>query len=559
MSAATIELKEDPAKIRIAATSLGDLLLNANDRYPDKVALIFGDQKTTYAELTAAVMQRARSLMALGVKPRDHVGILLPTGLQFVETFFAAVICGAVAVLMNARYRASELNYIVENADLKILLTTDAIAEQVNFVERLNEAFPDLAKQTNASRLALGAAPKLEKLVLLGKARPAGFVGQQEFDAAAEPVSEREVHLRRIQVRLRDTGLILYTSGTSANPKGCLLSHEAMARNSMVLGRHRWHYGPDDIVWSPLPLFHIAALLPLLSIIDAGGAYVGQAFFDPGEALKQIEENRATAVFAPFVTFLQGLQFHPDFTKRDLTSVRIMNSCFAMMPPSVAEGFRKVMPKTLQVGTFGMSEAAGIVSTGGEDMDVELGFTRLGYPLSGLKVRIIDRETGADLPTGQQGEVLIWGFSLFDAYYRDPEKTAEAIDAEGWYHSGDIGSVDENGHLMFHGRLKDMLKVGGENVAAAEVEAVLQQHEAVKLAQVVGLPDPRLDEIVAAFVELKPGASATEAELIDFCKRRIASFKAPRYIRFLTEWPMSASKIQKFKMRQELMKELGLG
>jgi len=173
-------------------------------------------------------------------------------------------------------------------------------------------------------------------------------------------------------------------------------------------------------------------------------------------------------------------------------------------------------------------------------------------------VRIADLDTGEDLPAGTHGEVLIRGYNLFDGYYRDPEKTAQALDAQGWFHSGDIGSLDANGHIMFHGRFKDMLKVGGENVAAAEVEAVLQRHPAVKLAQVVGLPDARLAEVPAAYVELDGANTATEAELIDHVRGEIASFKVPRHVRFVEEWPMSASKIQKFKLRQALMQELGL-
>jgi fatty-acyl-CoA synthase len=172
-------------------------------------------------------------------------------------------------------------------------------------------------------------------------------------------------------------------------------------------------------------------------------------------------------------------------------------------------------------------------------------------------VRIVSPETGIDLPVGERGEVWIRGYNMLDGYYRDPAKTAEAIDSEGWYHSGDIGSIDENGHLRFHGRFKDMLKVGGENVAAAEVEAVLDSHEAVELAQVIGIPDARLEEVPAAFVKLANGPVSDE-DLIAYVRERIASFKVPRHVRFIDEWPMSASKIQKFKLRQQLMAELGL-
>jgi fatty-acyl-CoA synthase len=352
--------------------------------------------------------------------------------------------------------------------------------------------------------------------------------------------------------------MILYTSGTSSNPKGCLLSHEAIVREAINLGRNRWAFDDTARVWSPLPLFHVAALLAMLAAIDVGGTFIGQTHFDAGLSLDQIHNEKPTFLFLPFVTFHLAMMTHPDWAKTDFSSVQMMNSCFAFMPEAVGNAYRVKAPHTLQLGTFGMTEASGIVATGGYDMDPEMGFKRLGFPLPGIKVRIIDMETGVDLPPHGRGEVLIKGYNLFDAYYRDPVKTAEALDADGWYHSGDIGSLDEDGHIMFHGRFKEMFKVGGENVAAAEVEAVLATHEGVKLAQVIGLPDERLAEIPAAFIEPNEGFSPTAEELMAFAKSKLATFKMPRYIRFVDEWPMSASKIQKFKLRQQLMDELGL-
>jgi fatty-acyl-CoA synthase/long-chain acyl-CoA synthetase len=216
------------------------------------------------------------------------------------------------------------------------------------------------------------------------------------------------------------------------------------------------------------------------------------------------------------------------------------------------------MPQALQVGSFGMTEAAGTVCTGGWDEVEARRITRLGRPLPGLEVRIVNPETGADARNGLRGEVFVRGYSLFEGYYKDAEKTAQALDADGWFHTGDIGSLDDDGTIMFHGRIKDMLKVGGENVAAAEIEGLLGRHPAVKLAQVVGIPDAKYVEVPAAFVELKPGVRASEKELIDFCRKEISSFKVPRHVRFVTEWPMSSSKIQKFRLRDALVRELGL-
>ena len=548
---------EDHAAMRIAATTLGDLLLTAWDRVPDKEALVFPEGRKTYDEVVQAVLRKARGLIAAGVRPGDHVGILLPSGIAFIETLFATAMIGAVSVLMNARYKAPEMTYVAANADLAAIVTDGEVTEHVDFAQRLAEAFPDLREAADPHALSLAVAPKLHRIILLGGAARPGFIDEATFERAAASVSEAEVHSRRLAVRVRGTAMILYTSGTSANPKGCLLSHEAVAREAANLARNRWAFTENERAWSPLPLFHIAAMLAMLGAIDVGGTFIGQPHFDAGESLRQIAAEKVTMMFLPFVTFHQAMIAHPDWDKTDMSSVRLQNSCFAFMPERVGRAYREKAPSMLQVGTFGMTEATGIVATGGYDMDPELGFQRLGYPLTGVEVRIIDAD-GADLPVGERGEVLIRGYNLFDGYYKDPEKTAQALDEDGWYHSGDIGSLDENGHIMFHGRFKDMLKVGGENVAAAEVEAVLASHPAVRLAQVVGLPDERLAEIPAAYVERSDEGYADAQELIAYTRERLASFKVPRHIRFIDEWPMSASKIQKFKLRKELMEELGL-
>jgi fatty-acyl-CoA synthase/long-chain acyl-CoA synthetase len=549
---------EDLAGLRINVTTIGDLLLTAADRHPDTPALIFPDSQYTYRELAERALRRARSLQALGVKPHDRVGILMHTCPAFVEVFFAAALCGAVIVPINARYRPGELAYVIENGDIATLVTTDAIAEQVSFVERLSAAHQDLSAQADPRRLQLERAPKLRNIVLMGKSTAPGFLAQPDFETAADTVPETNVHITRLGVRVRDVGLMLYTSGTTANPKGCLITHEAQVRNSIALGRHRYRLTHHDRFWSPLPMFHIASVLPMLAIFDVGGTYLTMSYFDPKVALQMLERHSVTATYPCFVTIMQGLIYHADFPNTDLSSIKLMNSNFAVQPPAVAESIMRAMPHAIQVGSFGMTETAGTVCTGSPGEPEALRITRLGKPLPGLEVRIVSPDSGAEAPAGGRGEVLVRGYSLLEGYHKDAEKTAQAIDRDGWFHTGDIGSLDEFGTIMFHGRYKDMLKVGGENVAAAEIEALLGRHPAVRLAQVVGIPDPKYAEVPAAFVELRPGSSATVDELIAFCKGEVAAFKVPRTVRFVAEWPMSSSKIQKFRLREELLAELGL-
>jgi acyl-CoA synthetase (AMP-forming)/AMP-acid ligase II len=380
---------------------------------------------------------------------------------------------------------------------------------------------------------------------------------EDQFAALAEQGDMQLLHLNRLQIRLGSTALILYTSGTTANPKGCMISHEAIVRNSTALA-DRYELTGEDSFWSPLPMFHIAAILPLTAIFAKGGTYVTTGYFQAGEALRMMEEDKVTATYPCFWTIMSDLVDHPDFDKTDLSRVKLMNANFAVQPPEIGEKMKKALPNAVFVGTFGMTETAGTVSTSRLDATEEQRFTRLGTPLSGMEVKAIDPETGEETTPGEKGEAWIRGYSTFTAYYKSPEKTAEALDDEGWFHSGDLISIDSDGQLMFHGRLRDMLKVGGENVAAVEIETWLQNHEAVKLAQVVGVPHPRLVEVPAAFIELEPGTSASEEEMVAFCKGKIAGFKIPRYIRFVEEWPISSTKIQKFRLQDQLIEELGL-
>ncbi|MEL7538401.1 MAG: class I adenylate-forming enzyme family protein [Pseudomonadota bacterium] len=543
---------------RVRATTLGDLLLTAADSRPDELAVVLPDVRFTYQELADQSLACARSLHALGVERGDHVGILLPTCEEFLTAMFGIALLGGVVVPINARYKPSEIAYLTENADLKAILTSSRFAENVDFVARLHEALPGLADAPDPMALSLSAFPELGAVVTLTGPDAAGMVDAVAFATLVGSVDEDDVHLRRLQTRLGSTALMLYTSGTTANPKGCMISHEAMVRSSIALGR-RYALSADDRFWSPLPMFHIAAILPLVAIFDVGGAYVTAEHFNAGEALAMLEAEQATVTYPCFWTIMGDLVQHADFAKRDLSAVRLMNANFAVQPAAVAEAMEEAMPDTVYVGTFGMTEMAGTVTTGRIGDSKAHRFTRLGMPMPGLEVRIQNPETGTEQPVGEKGECLIRGYSQFTEYYKSPEKTAEALDADGWFHSGDICSLDEDGQLMFHGRLKDMLKVGGENVAAAEIESCLQQHDAVRLAQVVGVPDARYQEVAAAFVELNDDARVDENALIDHCKERIAGFKVPRYVRFVTEWPMSSTKIQKFRLAEQLTSELGLG
>ena len=534
---------------RIDVTTLSGLLLRAYDRWPNNNAVIFppansGPDRLTYKQLTEKAYARARSLKALGVKRGDHVGILMANCMEYVELLFGIALVGAVSVPMNARYKALELAYVTENADLKVLLTHDLISEYANFADLLAQAFPDLPNQRDPQNLALQGAPLLKAIAILSDTAPAGFINGPTFDEAASKVTDDEVDADRIRVSLRDTCLMMYTSGTTANPKGCPLSNESLVRTGINMNSERYFMTEKDRFWGALPMFHLSSTLPMLCAMDAGAAFLSMTHVEAGVALEMMEKEKVSIAFPSFPTVTNELISHPDFATRDLSNLRRVNN---VAPPDVLRRFQDAFPQAIQTGAYGLTEASGVVSFNHPDESLELRLHSCGRPFSGMDAKIINPETGEELPAGERGEILLRGYALFDGYYKSPEKNAEAF-IDGWFRTGDLCSMDKEGHIGFHGRIKDMLKVGGENVAAIEIESMLANHPSVKLAQVIGVPDGRLVEVAAAFIELNPGTTATEDEIIGFCKGKIASFKIPRHVRFVSNWPMSSTKVQKFRL-----------
>jgi acyl-CoA synthetase (AMP-forming)/AMP-acid ligase II len=537
--------------------TLGAMLRCSAAQQPDVDALIFPNGRQTHRELFDAARDWARALLALGVAPGENVGILLTTRPDFVEALFGIVMAGAVAVPINARYQPGELAYLIRDADLVTLITTGKVADNLDFSDRLFAALPSLGAASDPMKLQLPEAPMLRQVMCIDEPCPTRLIAKSAALQLGANVADDEIDARIDAVDPQSIALILYTSGTTANPKGCMIRHRGIVGNSRNLGR-RYQMQPGDRFWSPLPIFHIAGILPMVAVLDLGGSYLTIPNFDAGVALDMLAQEKATHAYPCFVTIMQDLLEHPKFPTTDLSSVRLMNSNFAVQPDWIREKMSQAMPHTIQVGTYGLTEGSGTICTSRPDDDYALRTGRLGVPLDEWEVRIVDIESGRECAVGEQGEIVARGPNMLAGYYKSAEKNAESI-RDGWLHTGDIGSFDAHGHIMFHGRTKDMLKVGGENVAAAEIEAVLQTHPAVKLAQVVGLPDPRYVEVPAAFVELADGATATEAELIGHCDGKLARFKMPRHIRFVSQWPMSTSKIQKFRLRDQLAGEIARG
>ena len=533
----------------IEVTTLGDLLLRAANGWPEHDALIFPGRKLSYAQLAARAREQARGLIAIGVTPGEHIGILAPNMPEVIELMFAIALVGAVAVPLNARYKTSELAHVIDNADLRLLFTTCHTADYVDFPQLLCTALPGLATATDPRQLQLDAAPLLRSVVTFESSELPGFMTNSVI--AAE-IDDTQFEERRARVALRSVCLMMYTSGTTSHPKGCCLSHEALVRSAHEMNR-RLEITPQDCMWDPLPMFHLGAILPLLAMVWCGGTYVTDTHFNVDTALEQLEREQPSILYPAFPAIMADLVNHPKFDVGKIPRVRLINN---VAPSERLRANIRLIPQAVHISAYGMTEASGISCHGCAAEDDETRATTCGRPYAGVQMRVIDPQNDCEALPGTPGEMQIRGFSLFEGYYKSPEHNAKAFTADGWFRTGDRCAIDSAGRIRYHGRLKDMLKIGGENVAALEIESFLGTHPAVQLVQVVGAPDERLQEVAAAFIQLKAGTVLTEADIIDFCRGRIASFKIPRHVRFVSEWPMSATKIQKYALKQQLEKEL---
>jgi fatty-acyl-CoA synthase len=346
-----------------------------------------------------------------------------------------------------------------------------------------------------------------------------------------------------------DPAMIMYTSGTTSHPKGCLLSHESLVRTARIFGEQRFPMRHGDRMWDPLPLFHLASILPFNACLVTGTTYVGLEHFEAGAALSALAT--CTVAFAAFDLIWAAVLDHPRFAEYDLSALRLVN---VNGVPERLRAFAARTPWLTLISPYGGTEGGGVLALSHLDDPLEYRVGSAGRPFAGMEVRIMLGDEV--LEAGERGEICYRGPALFDGYYRDPEQTAAAIDADGFFHSGDLGVLDGDGRVSFIGRLKDMLKVGGENVAAAEIEGLLAGHPAIAEVQIVAAPDERLQEVACAFVVLRPGATLSHEELVAYCYGQVASYKIPRYLRIVEDWPMSGTKIQKFRLRERIAAEL---
>jgi acyl-CoA synthetase (AMP-forming)/AMP-acid ligase II len=527
--------------------SLPVLLARAALTWPDRRAAGFPDATLTFRELYNGAAAVAAQLAILGVAPGDHVGLFMPNSADALAALFGVCLAGAVPVPLNSRYRSAELPYVIEHSDMVGLITESSVSEnnlgeEVSYPGRLLAALPELSAQAAPEPLCLARAPRLRFIATLGSAAPAWVTSWPTGEQP--PYIDRERYER---IGVEQPALILYTSGTTARPKACLISHRALARACINGAVDRLGMDLGEVIWNPAPLCHISAYVALLGALYAGGVYVTAPYYDPDITLRQLVDERVTVSFANFPAFYFALGKVLADSATELPALRLLTTAAT---PAEIERIRKIFPGVMQISVSGSTEVSGCACINDLTDSPDQRATSAGRPIDGIEVSIRHPELLSELPAGAVGEIWFRGPCLFTGYYKDPRPVLTGDPVPGWFRTGDLGTVDAGGRMSFRGRIKDMLKVGGENVSAAELEEFLLSHPAVAVAQVVGRSDERLGEVPVAFIEVTAGHELTEADVIALCRDGLAGYKVPRAVRFVSEWPMSATKIQKHVLRE---------
>jgi len=530
-----------------SAQVLADVLVRNAHLAPQREALVIDGKRLTYGALAEQVTEMAQGLRALGLRRGDHVAVCMGNCVEWVVFFYAAASIGAVTVPVNTRFKADELAYCLRQSDAKLLLVADRFLK-IDYVAMLRAVIPGVDAQ-----LPDPALPLLSTVVVVGSDVPRGALRLTDMLALGATWDEPEFD----EVLPGDVLLMQFTSGTTSYPKGVMLTHDNMLRNAASVAE-RFNLRCGDRYYSARPFYHVAGTtLSLLASLAVGACLISSPTFDAGEALRIMADEQCTHTSGNDTMFLMMLD-HPDFDPRKLA----VRGGWASAGPEVSRQIVERMGVAGLCQAYGLSEASPNVCMSWYDDDLEKRIAGWGHVLDGLDVTISDPATGNDAPCGALGEIRVRGWSVMKAYYKMPEETARAIDADGWLHTGDYGMMDDEGRLRFVTRMKDVFRVGGENVAPAEVEDVLQRHPGIKQAQVVGVPDARLLEVPAAYIVLKEGASATPEDIIAWSRSRMANFRVPRYVRIVESFDSigmtGSAKVQKNKVRAQALLDFGL-
>ena len=529
-----------PTDIPLLDITIGDCLLATAERFPNNEALVscHQDLRYTYADFNRAVDGLAGSLLANGLQIGDRVGMWSPNYAEWTLVQFATARIGVVLVNVNPAYRTSELSYALNQSGCRWLIAAPRFKTS-DYEAMVAQVAPEV--------------PTLERSI---------FLWSDEWEALLAPqnaVSLDDVRTRSALLRPEDPINIQYTSGTTGFPKGATLTHRNILNNGYFVGA-RQGFTPQDRVCIPVPFYHcFGMVMGNLGAVTHGAAMVIPSdAFDPKAVLEAVQHERCTALYGVPTMFIAVLG-QPDFSSYDLNTLRTGVMAGSPCPVEVMKQAVDQMHMEEVTICYGMTETSP-VSTQTESGDsLHHRTATVGRVHPHVEIKVVDPNTGDTLPTGGVGEFCTRGYSVMDGYWNDPVRTAEAIDIDGFMHTGDLATMDDDGYVNIVGRIKDMVIRGGENVYPREVEEFLYTHPDIVDVQVVGVPDQRYGEELMAWIQLREGATLEEADVRAYCQGRIAHYKVPRYLKFVAEFPMTVTgKVQKFVMREQAKAELGL-
>jgi fatty-acyl-CoA synthase len=527
------------------------------ERYPDHEAVKHVERgyRRTYKEFDIETDLYAKGFMGLGLKKGDHLAIWMTNYPEWLIALFAAAKIGVVVVTVNTNYRKHETEYILRQSDTNCLIICDGLKD-IDSAEIMYGLCPTLAD----SPVGEFKSEKLSclKYVISVDGEKPGMLHFKDLVKYAEKVSDEELQKAKESLNCHDVINMQYTSGTTGFPKGVMLSHYNILNNGMTIGDNMLFTHKDRLLIC-VPFFHCFGLvLAIMACLTHGSTMVPLLYYNPKKVLDTLQNEKCTA-FHGVPTMFIGLFEHPDFAKYDLSSLRTGIMAGSSCPVKLMEdAMTKMNMKDITI-VYGQTEASpGCTQSLATDSPL-IKATTVGKVMPFMEAKIVDPNTGKTLPPETVGEFCVRGYNVMKGYYKMPEATAQVIDADGWLHTGDLATVDEEGYYKITGRLKDMIIRGGENIYPKEIEEFLYRHPCVKDVQVIGVPSKQYGEEVMAYIILKEGKSLTEEEVKEYVRQNMARHKVPRYIKFTDSFPMTASgKIQKYKMREEAAKELGL-
>jgi fatty-acyl-CoA synthase len=537
--------------------TIAEVLRQTASRFPESTALVSrpAKQRFTWRELEQEATRVARALMALGIEKGDRVGIWATNCTEWVLAQFGTAKMGAILVNLNIRYRAAEVEYALKQSQCQSLILIRGF-QDCDYVESLFNIAPDM-RGGRSGEFKSEKLPNLRNVIYIGEDKPAEMLGWNELVQLAEKTSVDELNAREASLNCHDAINIQYTSGTTGFPKGATLTHSNVANNGLLISTVM-KYTDRDSICIPVPFFHcFGMVLANMSALASGAAMViPSEAFDPLATLQAIHEERCTSVYGVPTMFIAQLQ-HPKFKEFDVTSLRTGIMAGSNCPIELMRRVVDEMHCHELTIVYGLTESSPGMTQTRLDDPLELRVTTVGRALPHTEIKVVDPSSGQILPHGGIGEICTRGYLVMKGYYNDPKSTAATIEPDGWLHSGDLGTMDENGYVRVTGRIKEMIIRGGENIYPREIEEFLYTCPGIENVQIVGVPSEKYGEEVMAWIKLKSGAEITPEQVIEFCRGKIASFKIPRHIRFVDGFPMTGSgKIQKFKMREAFVAEM---